>query len=342
MKLFKSLILILGGIIILSSCQKELSVETGATFGGLAIGSIKDSSGNCLPISVVGTYKVDATLTDSSYVFVQVKVTTPGNYKIVSDSMNGYFFRDSGFFSTTGLQTIKLKAKGKPVAAIQSFFTIGYGIGFCSFTVAATSGGGGTTPIVPIGDYFPTTTGSNWSYTFNLTQDTLRFTVASTNTTVGVNSYRNFIVTDASNNDTALYRKGSGLYYEYGNIDFLGALDSVFNSIEFIFLKDIEVVGGTWESSEVGAKSGGVNGKAKLKFTILGKNVTKVVNGNNVDSVITVQRQIMFQPTGGNFSVFNTMIVSYAKNKGLLLIEGTLPPPLALPYRFEATRFEIK
>ena len=342
MKIFKGLILILSTISILSSCQKELSVETGATFGGLAVGSIKDSSGNCLPISVVGTYKADLTLTDSNYVFVQVRVTTPGNYKIISDSMNGYFFRDSGFFSSTGLQTIKLKAIGKPAAAIQSFFTIGYGIGFCSFTVAVTGSGVVTPPVVPTGDYFPTTTGSNWTYLFNLTLDTLRFTVASTNTTVGGNSYRNFIVTDARNRDTALFRKGSGLYYEFGNIDFIGVLDTVFNSIEFIFLKDTEAVGGTWESSEVGAVSGGVSGKAKLKLTILGKNVTKVVNGISVDSVITVQRQIMFQPTGGSYSVFNTMIVSYAKNKGLLLIEGTLPPPLALPYRFEATRYEIK
>jgi hypothetical protein len=348
MKIFKTLIPILGCILIFTSCQKELSVETGGTFGGQAVGSLKDTTGNCFPLAVRGTYKVDSAFTDSNYVLIQLNVTTPGNYKIVSDSINGFFFKDSGFISSTGLKTIKLKASGKPVSATQNIFTIGFGSGFCSFSVTTTAGstggGGGTTPPpVVIGDYFPITTNSNWTYNLNITSDTARFTVAATSSTIAGNQFRHFIVTSGPDRDTLLYRKAAGIYYEYGNIDFLGFLDTVYNNIEFIFLKDTEAVGGTWESAEVGAVANGATGTAKLKFTILQKNVTKAISGVSVDSVIVVKREIMFKPTGGTFSSFSTMNMNYAKNRGLLLIEGTLPPPLpALPYRFEATRYEIK
>jgi hypothetical protein len=50
----------------------------------------------------------------------------------------------------------------------------------------------------------------------------------------------------------------------------------------------------------------------------------------------------MFKPTGGSYTSYTTMIYNYAKNKGLLLIEGTLPPPYPpAPYKFEATRYQI-
>jgi hypothetical protein len=343
MKHLKNLILILTGVFILSSCQKEISLETGVPFGAKLTGSIKDTLGNCLPIIVRGVYKADSTLRDSNYVQIQLNVTAPGFYKISSDTLNGYSFKDSGFFSSTGLKTLKLKGNGKPIFPQQSIFTIAFGGAFCSFTVDATgSGGGGTTPVLS-GDYFPTSTGSNWTYTFNLSGDTIRFTADASNTTLAGNTYRNFIALTEDSRDTLLYRKSAGLYYEYGNIDFLGVLDTVYNSIEFIFLKDNVPVAGTWESGEVSAEANNMTGTAKLRLTITEKNVTKTIGGVQVDSVIVVKREIMFKPTNGSYTVFSTMFVNYAKNKGLLLIEGTLPPPLpALPYRFEATRHQIR
>jgi hypothetical protein len=345
MKILKNLILIFSGIFVLAACQKELSLETGVPFGAQLSGTLKDSTGNCFPINVRGTYKADSVLGDSNYVLIQLNVTAPGFYRIVTDSINGFFFRDSGFFSTTGMKSLKLKGKGKPVSATQSIFTVAFGGAFCSFTVDASgTGGGGGTPPVLSGDYFPTSTGSFWSYKLNLTQDTILFTADASNSTILTNTYRNFVASADGDSDTLRYRKGSGLYYEYGNIDFLGVLDSVANNIEFIFLKDNEPVNATWESGEVGATANNVNGTAKLKFTITEKNVTKTINGVPVDSVIVVKREIMFKPTGGSsFTSYSSMFVSYAKNKGLLLIEGTLPPPLpAAPYRFEITRFQIR
>jgi len=346
MKLSRNIIHILFGIFIISSCQKELSLETGVPFGAQLLGSLKDSTGNCLPIIVRGTYKVDSTLTDSNYVLIQLNVTTPGNYTIMSDNLNGFFFKDSGFIATTGLKTIKLKASGKPASAIESVFTIGFGSAFCSFSVEATgtgsSGGGGSTPIIN-GDYFPTIPNSNWTYRFDLTGDTLRFTADVTNITIGTFSYRKFIAKDSFSTDTLYYRKAGGLYYEFGDIDFLGVLDSVYNAIDFIFLKDNQSVGGTWESSEVGAIANKVTGTAKLKFTVTGMNVKKTISGSSVDSIIVLKREIMFKPTNGNtFSSYSSMSINYAKGAGLLLIEGSLPPPFPpAPYRFEATRFKI-
>lgn len=346
MKNLRGLILILSGILMLGSCQKELSLETGVPFGAQLLGTLKDTTGNCYPISVRGTYKVDSTLTDSNYVLIQLNVTTPGNYLIISDSLNGFFFKDSGFIASPGLKTLKLKARGKPVLPIQSVFTIGFGSAFCSFSVEATGGsgsggGGGSTPITN-GDYFPTTPGSNWTYKLDITSDTIRFTADVTNITIGTSSYRKFIAKDGSSTDTLYYRKSGGLYYEFGNIDFLGVLDSVYNNIDFIFLKDNQAVGGTWESPEVGAVANKVTGTAKLKFTITEKNVRKRINGSDVDSVIVVKREIMFKPTNGMYSSYSSMSVNYAKGAGLLLIEGTLPPPFpSVPYRFEAIRFKI-
>lgn len=347
MKKFKNLIVVLSAVFAFVSCQKEISLETGSTYGGLAVGAIKDTSGNCLPITVAGTYYVGTALTDTHYVSVQVNITTPGNYQIVTDTLNGFYFKDSGFVASTGLQTIRLKAIGTPTSTIQSTFSISFGSGnlsgFCSFTVDAVAGSGVVNPTVPFGDYFPTTTGSNWTYTLNVTTDTLRFTADASTSTVGGNTYTNFVVTTDGERDTLRYRKGAGLYYEYGNIDFLGAFDTVYSNIDFIFLKDNEPSGATWESNEVTAEAGGIVGKSKIKFTIIGKNVNYTINGVSVDSVIRVQRELMFQPTGGSYSVYNTMTMNYAKRRGLLLVEGILPPPFPpAPYRLEALRYQVK
>ena len=139
MKLIKQTAILLAGIFIMASCQKEYSLETGST-GGLALGTMKDSLGDCQPITLRGLYFVDSTLTDSNYAIVQVNITAPGSYTITTDVQNGYSFKDSGFFATPGLISVKLKARGRPTLPITSDFTVSFGTSFCLFSVPAISG----------------------------------------------------------------------------------------------------------------------------------------------------------------------------------------------------------
>lgn len=132
------------------ACQKEYSVETGASLSGVAEGTLKDTSGNCFPLGIVGRYVVDTTLKDSNYLQVTVNITTPGNYLIYTDLQNGFSFRDSGVVTATGRQVFKLKGTGKPLVAQVTDFTVIFGTSICTFpiTVTANTTGGGGTPAV--------------------------------------------------------------------------------------------------------------------------------------------------------------------------------------------------
>ncbi len=122
-------------IALFSSCKKEYSVETGITTVD-ATGSLKDSSGNCLPASVVGTFYNGVTPgSDTAYVEVKVNVDTAGSYVITTDLQNGFMFADSGFFSTTGINIVRLKPIGTPILQKPTFFTVYFDTSICGFTV---------------------------------------------------------------------------------------------------------------------------------------------------------------------------------------------------------------
>ncbi|MGI8636487.1 MAG: hypothetical protein ACR2KZ_13910 [Segetibacter sp.] len=137
MKAVNYLLIVLTGLFLFVACQKELSVESGFA-GQIAKGSLLDSGGNCKNITVNGAYIADSTLTSDNYVTVQVNIASGGSYKIVSDAQNGFSFLDSGFLAA-GLQTVKLKATGKPIQAKQTTFSIAFDTTFCSFTVTVVS-----------------------------------------------------------------------------------------------------------------------------------------------------------------------------------------------------------
>ena len=147
----KNLLLVLTGLFLFVACQKEYSLDSGTATRGSAAGTLKDTLGNCQPIVINGKYVADSTLRDSNYVLIQVNITSPGNYKINTDIQNGYSFRDSGNFSATGLQTVKLKGIGKPLLPIASDFTVFFNNTNCFFRITAnlpSGGGGGTTAAV--------------------------------------------------------------------------------------------------------------------------------------------------------------------------------------------------
>lgn len=121
-------------VLVLFSCQKEYSFENETQVP--AAGSLWDSTGVCLPSSVYGTFYGGVQPgSDTAFVEVQVNVTQTGSYTISSDLQDGFYFADSGFFSATGLNTIRLKPVGIPIIPTTSTFTITFDSTFCSFDV---------------------------------------------------------------------------------------------------------------------------------------------------------------------------------------------------------------
>jgi hypothetical protein len=146
MKLLRLLILALTAGIVFSSCQKELSAETGTAIGTLA----KDAAGDCAPIGINGAYKKDTALNATNFVDVQLDVTQVGIYIISTDTVNGYYFRATGVTPLPGANTIRLVGFGKPISVGTDVFTVKFGGTTCEFNVnvtLGTGGGGGTTAV---------------------------------------------------------------------------------------------------------------------------------------------------------------------------------------------------
>ncbi len=122
--------------VIIISCAKELSNETGV-YDFLADGSIAtDSAGFCTGATVVGTfYNGVSAGSDTAYVNLQLQVTKTGKYNITTSTTNGYLFSDSGNLNDTGLQTIRLKQVGVAIIPISDTFFVGFDSSFCQFVV---------------------------------------------------------------------------------------------------------------------------------------------------------------------------------------------------------------
>ena len=137
--------LVILSTIFFATCQKEISFDGG---NSISDGSLSDDiTGNCLPKTVNGTYTAGTTLAPSiNTIQVTVNVAAKGSYVIYSDTVNGYYFRSSGIFSSTGSTLITLKGNGTPLAAGTNNFNIFYDSTSCSISInvlpAGSSGGG--------------------------------------------------------------------------------------------------------------------------------------------------------------------------------------------------------
>lgn len=132
-------------LLIIASCQKEESFEQGLP----AHGSLQGNFGDCLPKKVNGTYTATKSLADTNYIEVEVDVAMAGQYTIYTDTVNGYFFRGSGNFSTVGANTVRLKGFGTPSSAGTNDFVVVFDSSFCnlSVTVLPNSGSSGGTAV---------------------------------------------------------------------------------------------------------------------------------------------------------------------------------------------------
>jgi len=137
MKRYLSLIFVcLVSAALFFSCSKEYSLETDTLQGGnTAAGTLKDTTGDCLPIVVKGIYYNGVIPGDTNYIQVTVNVKTAGSFNIQSDQQNGFQFAGTGIFNSTGIQTINLKASGTPSQIIPTNFTLTFDSSACMFTV---------------------------------------------------------------------------------------------------------------------------------------------------------------------------------------------------------------
>ena len=323
MKAVKRLAVIMGSVYLFAGCQKELSIENIGS-QGVASGSLKDNSGNCLPATIMGNYVKGNTLTDSNFVVVQVNFTSPGSYKISTDTSNGFSFEGSGVMQDSGMQSITLKGTGTPALMQQTNFAVTFDTSVCMFSVNVTD----TTAAAPVAtrDYFPTTDYSNWTYANSKSSDTIYVRSNEKDRHWLANNYRMFINTYGSlNTDTSYYRKKGVEYFEYGYPDLLFQVNGPQagdKKVDYAFLNDSLPVNGTWESPEKIATSGTITGKSKIKFTIEAVNSTLTIGSVTVDSVIQVQREYMFaSDQTGIYQSQGAINYFYAKNIGLIKID---------------------
>ena len=127
----------------LDSTNNVIQLTSGSFTSTFASGSVNpsstgvlgDSSGNCQPVTFLGTYALGIPTTPSNTVGVSVTVTVPGPYTISTNTINGLSFSRSGTFAITGPQNVILYATGTPTVAGNDVFTIQYGNSQCAFTL---------------------------------------------------------------------------------------------------------------------------------------------------------------------------------------------------------------
>lgn len=126
---------------IIVSCQKEKSFESDKT---PARGSLHSSiDDDCSPKEIKGIFLAGTLLTADNYIEAEVEVTSPGVYNISTDTVNGYYFKGTGTFTTTGTNVIRLTASGTPVVAGTDNFFVAFDSSFCYVPVVVLPAGTG-------------------------------------------------------------------------------------------------------------------------------------------------------------------------------------------------------
>lgn len=135
----KHLILLVGlfafGSLFFISCEKEYSCEgcAGNVITGTATYSFNGGTAACTGAVVSGSYTAGTAVTAANTVVLNVVVDSIGNYTIATSNINGIVFSAAGTFTSTGAQTITLRALGTPATAGNFNYTAG--ASGCSFTI---------------------------------------------------------------------------------------------------------------------------------------------------------------------------------------------------------------
>jgi hypothetical protein len=142
MKTLRFLLFLLTAGMLFMGCQKELSEENGRALGNLP----KDVLGNCQSPVINGNYVAGVALSPTTEsIALQINISQVGVYSIVSDTINGYYFSGTGVTGVTGINTVRLEARGTPTVVGTDVFNIKFDGTTCQINniVTATPGGGG-------------------------------------------------------------------------------------------------------------------------------------------------------------------------------------------------------
>ena len=113
--------LIFGLLTSLSNCILKVVVTDPEP---LAIYVLESGFGNptpCTPHIIAGTYTSNSGLSNSNNVTIRVYVSSPGNFTIATNTVNGMMFSYTGRFTTIGSQDVILYGSGTP--AMQGNYT---------------------------------------------------------------------------------------------------------------------------------------------------------------------------------------------------------------------------
>lgn len=294
-----------------STCTFDVNVSAPAT------GTV-----DCTGASPAGTYMVGTALVPgTNTVQIQVNVTGTGNYTITTDTVHGMWFNASGNFAATGVVPVTLAGNGTPDAAGTWTFTVKFGASTCTFNVT----------VVPVPDYFPRTTNSNWSYEFDDNPlDSLYRTVIAATKTVTPNIFNIFMGNDGTGLDSSgYYRRNSGDYFEWFDAGgFLGFDNPVWG--EYIMVKDNVAATTVWKSAAFNGTVTAIPLSVRFSYTILQKDVPISVTTStgtvNYTNVIVVEEKI--EAFDGTNWVDVTAQIDYygksyyARNVGLIKFEA--------------------
>ncbi|MET0394709.1 MAG: hypothetical protein ABW019_16305 [Chitinophagaceae bacterium] len=259
-----------------SSCSFPVTVTGPATY-----------TVNCGTASVQGTYTQGVALGAGNTVNIGVTVTTIGGYTITG-TVSNMTFSHSGTFTTTGPQTITLAGTGTPSASGTLNVQVNSGSTPCTFPVTVNPG----TPAA--NDYYPRTTGSNWSYQFDgdFNDSILVKVIPETKTAFG-NIFNIFMATDdasAGFDTSGYYRKAGGVYSRFTNLaGYLSFDDDQW--VEFTFLKDDQAAGHTWTTAAWSGTIGGTPVSVRIKFTVVQKDVTVTVGSTSYSNTIVIEER---------------------------------------------------
>ncbi len=307
-------------MLLLASCQKELSLEGNngpiivppvnppGNTTGTAVFVMAGAPANCNNPVINGKYLVGKLMDTTHNLSVQVNVTTPGTYTISSSTNNGIQFIASGTFSSAGQKTIFFIASGTPTAA--GTFNYVLGSGGCSFSIAFTTG----TTANNCKDcvYFPICNGSKYVYY---------------DTTYGNGSLRNADITTTG--DTVINGKkftkipsgGATSYYNCTNgettvVAFLAVSNNgnTLQKYQSIVLKANVAVGTAWSDSLLNPQ-----GQTVIQnFKIVAKGISHKAGTFTFPDVIVVSLETGIDVSNIGFLQVTSSVYYYAKGVGLV------------------------
>ncbi len=294
-----------------STCEAMVIVQPVAP---PAVYTLAGAPNGCTNSVLSGNFIQGIPLDTSAVVTITLNVITPGIYSISTNTVNGYLFSGTGLLTTTGLQTVRLRASGTPVSAGTHIFTIMAGGATCTFSVAVIT--------VNAADYFPLTRASYWVYNdlFN-TGDSIRRDIIDSVFTNG-NLYKKMNQQQPYSTQQYLFRRSDTAYFEYGSVTKYTTSFTYSPVIEgdLLFLKTNVSTGTTWQSPEYsGTASFGQTIFLRYNYICEQANTTLTINGNVFTNVHKILMYPEIRSVGNPWGLTNEYYTFYyAKGIGLI------------------------